>query len=179
MGKSVCKGCGIRFPTEDMTVVSGLKYCPECAKPRLKEARTNIELNDYLFNLCNKDQDVMPYLTTQVKLMVDNNNFKPSGILATLKYVYDDSETAPPFNPRSGIQYIVQKYYSTARDFYIQVHHLNQTSEDEIKRILTMPTETITLTRSELDARDKRSSEKRKDELYGKEIDLNDIPDDD
>ena len=42
-----------------------------------------------------------------------------------------------------------------------------------------MPTETITLTRSELDARDKRSSEKRKDELYGKEIDLNDIPDDD
>lgn len=159
-----------------MEMQNGLYYCKSCYPDRLKELGNNKELNDFLYNLC-QDSELMPFLREQVTYMVNHNGYKESGILNTLKYIYSHLDNPPVFYPSGGIRYMVTRYYTEARDHYKEIKELEKCSDETIEQAINQPVEIVKLTRSIIEARAKANDERIKNLTYGKEIDLDELPD--
>lgn len=181
MGKKTkkCAGCGREVDPniEIIEVIGGKNYCPTCATTRKKEIQVNKELNDFLYNLCGKENDLMPFLTKQVKRMKEEYDYKASGILATLKYVFVLSDAPPTFKIEYGIEGVVVRNYYKARKYYEQVYHLKQQSPEAIDEALLSSAREVHLSRQVMTSQEEAFTEKRKNMEYGPLIDLDSIED--
>lgn len=70
-GQGKCVVCGQWMDSTLLLKIDGKNYCSACGKDlkakREKEIRINTELSDFLYELCGRDKDLMPFLRTQVK----------------------------------------------------------------------------------------------------------------
>ena len=161
-----------------MVELGGKLYCPKCAAPKKKEVEANKKLASYLYELCDQERELMPFLMTQVKRLKSQYSFKTTGILATLKYVFELSEIPPVFKPEIGIESIVIKNYYFAKKYYEELHHLAKQSPEEIDSTLTAPVHEVHLDSVRLAQNNNFFKEKQKNLQYGPPIDLDSIPDD-
>lgn len=128
----VCKMCKADILKDNAYVIKGEEgkrdtfYCNiECfdkliMEKQLKKVK-NVdphirELNDYIYELYDKNVN-FPFISSQIKSMKDNYDFKTLGILLTLKYYVEVLEI--PFNQEYGITNVITKYYKLAKDDYI------------------------------------------------------------
>ena len=176
-GKAKCVSCGRKFEADAIIEIDAKKYCPDCARARLKEKEINKKLNNFIYNLCGQDKDAMPFLGRQIKNMTECNGWKPSGILATLEYIYEELPNPPEYNPMYGIQPMVERYYPIARDRCLQQFQLDKFPDEQIKEIFNVKPIIINVKRSDIIQQREGFMERYKDRIYGKAIDLDEIDD--
>ena len=175
--KRKCCECNNFFEKENMIEVGGKLYCKECGASKQKEVDDQKKLAAFLYELCDKEQDLMPFLMTQVKRLKTQYNFKSSGILATLKFLFTLSENPPVFKPEIGIEPLVIKNYYFAKKYYEEVFALARQSPMEIDQTLKAPVKEIHLNYNTMYESNNFFQERRKNLQYGPIIDLNTIPD--
>lgn len=167
------------YGEENVYLIDGRNYCRTCGgdlyKQRKKEIKVNTEMNDYLFWICGGDKDLMPFLCRQVRNMKDENGWKTESILAVLKYIFEITDDPPELRPEYGIRYLVESNFYEAKKYFTEVYRLKKTPEERITEIINMPPREIVLKRSEIIKREKQSLEKKKDLVYGPEMDMDDI----
>ena len=91
------------------------KYEPiiiNCAKKYyLNNPYYGVDLNDYIYKLCGEDNSLMPMMGSQIKKMKEENGYKASSILATLKYMYELKDPPLEFNPDYGVHDVIYFYH--------------------------------------------------------------------
>ena len=160
---SICKGCGLRFPTDQMYVISWKKYCEKCAQPFLKEAEDYKKLCKFIYeDIYNKDCN-MPLITTQIRKLKDEfEDITNRRILLTLKYAINiEKVEIENLDPEWGVYNLIVKFYFSAKKFYAQRDRVNQDIA-EIKEALTYKPIEIILRRSDLNRREIEEVEKRR-----------------
>lgn len=176
-GYSKCKNCERVFATELMTMVSGKKYCPECAKDKLKQAKDFKALNDYIYEHI-EDKSLMPLINKQIKDYVDNYQMKYSGILYTLKYCFElNDDTGFDTIGDFGLSFL-PFYYAKAKKFFLQSYEANINNQKKLKECLDLDPEKVVLKRSELVENDLEWKEHQKKLSHNILLNLDDIEDD-
>jgi len=190
-----CASCGAEISVieEDAStkpyMVAGKKYCQHCGEIKSLETKQLVELRDYINDspyLANGDKDCWPYLTRQIKQLVEEDGFKYTGILLTLKYIYEDKENGikrlPEFSPEIGITWMVEKYYPIARKKEeerraIKLKRQEKFTEEMIQAQNNLPLQIIYIDKEAVAEEDRRVRERRKDRRFGPMIDINEIED--
>ena len=177
--KSKCTVCGRFIDEQEIIRVNNKKYCSICGEPVLKKANEYKELMEYIYNLCNKDQAVMGLVSKQIKDFVEKNEYTYTGILFTLKYVFELREEKLEFRPEMGLAF-VPYYYVEARNFHKQVYQLDLTPEEEIERALEESRKfiTIELKRSDLNAEEEKFWDEQRKKMGREMLDMDDIEED-
>ena len=178
-GYRKCVECGAILPKEDIVQIGGKAYCHKCSAPRAKEVRDINALNAYLYDLCGGEGDIMPFLTSQVKRLKTQYEFKVSGILATLKFAFELSDNPPEFNPQYGIEYLVIRNYYQAKKYYEELRKLSKQPQEMIDETLKTPVKEVHLSRTVMTEQSEAFIAKQKDLQYGPAIDLDSIEDED
>lgn len=176
-GYRKCTQCGQIFPKGEIVQISGKAYCLKCSKPKAKESKDNSALSAYLYDLCDKEQDLMPFLMTQVKRLKDQYGFKTTGILATLHYLFDITDNPPVFKSEYGIEGIVIKNYYQAKKYYESIRELYKQLPEDIDEALKTPVKEVHLNKQVMQESSQAFINKQKDLQYGPAIDLNSIED--
>lgn len=139
-----CRNC--KEPVKESVAIKdeskrGFYYCSqECrdtyevkAKEKKQSASSPeqkadfVALTDYLDELYRGECN-FPYITSQIKFMKEEHGFKYSGILLTLKYVYETM--GEELKTQYGIQYVVTKNYENAKQHYLKCKHNREKSEE-------------------------------------------------
>lgn len=166
-----CKICGNLLNEDEIIVIDKLNYCVECAEIREKEKKYNKKLNEYIYSLCGGDRAVMPLMCKQIKNMKDEYGYISSGILATLKYMYEIMSPPIEFNPEYGVANVPYYYYQ-ARNFNVKYFYLKEKAKEDV---CEPEPKTIVLKRSSMMEQDKNFWENKKEKEMGPDIDLNSI----
>ena len=170
-GKRKCSVCGRWVDSEVAIVINKITYCDVCGEPRKKEVLINKALNDYIYELCEHDQAVMAMMCTQIKRMKDENEgYKASGILATLKYMYEILDPPVEFKPEYGVANVPYFYYQ-AKKFNEQYFEVKKKLEEE--PLQELPTREVTLKRSSMIKEDNEFWTNKKEKELGADLDLN------
>ena len=121
----------------------------------------------------------MPFLTREVRRMKDINNWTAEDILFTLNYIFTYSPNPPEFLPQYGITGLVERSYSFAKRQQRLVEEANKVPEEIINKAIKKPVRIIQIKRSAIIKNNNLFQEREKNRIYGPEIDLNNIIDDD
>ena len=178
-GYRKCCVCGEQVPSDVAKIINNKAYCITCGEARLKEVKDNVALRDYLYKLCDGRGEFLPFLLKQASQLKNNADygFKTSGILATLKFVFETSENPPIFNPETGIEWIIIRNYYKAKKHYAQIRELEKFPEIEIDEALAAPEKEVHINKQLVETRQKQFRDKIKDKTFGPIIDLNTIED--
>lgn len=172
-----CSNCGKTYNKEVGATVNGKNYCDICKAKPLKDKQDRLDLIDYIWRLSGCESEHMPLVTTQIKWLHEEHGMKYTAIKATLEYVYEYSEDPPPYNSKSGIQYVVLNNYYSALKFFSDIRDIKR-PEEEVKEILSMEPKEIVISRSDLIKEDLAFEEKKKKLGYQSMLDMDDIEDD-
>lgn len=171
--KKKCCVCGFRFDSELIVTYDKKNYCENCGPKEIKriekEKKDNKALNDYIYQLCGEDSALMPLMGKQIKNMKEEYEFKSSGILATLRYMYEILDPPIEFIPEYGLANVPYFYYQ-ARKFHEQYFNVKKQAENEIE---VPPPRIITLKRSDIIQEEEEFWRIKKQKEMGSDIDLN------
>lgn len=126
MAKVTCRFCKNKIEKEHAyNPSSRVYYCSEeCYnkyeeehKPKEKVKSDFVKLTDYVQELYGNDCN-FPWIMKQIKHYKDENGFKDSGILLSLKY-YVEVE-GNNFNRDFGLGQVLPKYYEIAKRHYVK-----------------------------------------------------------
>lgn len=173
--KKKCCVCGFRFDSELILTIDKKNYCEKCANTTLKriekEKKDNKALNDYIYHLCEEDGALMGLMGKQIKTMKEEHHYKTSGILATLKYMYEILDPPVEFNPEYGINNVIYYYYQ-AKKFNEQYFNLKRKAEEPFEE---PPNRVVTLKRSDIIQEEETFWKKKKEKELGPDMDLNSL----
>lgn len=145
-----CSICGRSFPRETITKISGKNYCESCYAEKGKDSQAYKDLMDYVYNLAEQDNSILPMVAMQVKKLKEQGKLSNLDILNTLKYMYEyKDEPKMEFRPQSGIAN-VPYFIREARIFYAQSLDLASTDDKVIEESINCEPIQITLKRSDL-----------------------------
>ena len=168
--KKKCCLCEYYFDSTLITTVDKKNYCSSCFEKFQKEKKINKDLNDYIYKLCGEDGSLMPMMGSQIKKMKEENGYKASSILATLKYMYELKDPPVEFNPDYGVHDVIY-FYHQAKTFNEKYFELKRKAEED--DIESPPDKIITIKRSSLVQEDEEFWKKKKEKEMGVDIDLN------
>ena len=161
--KSTCKGCGEKFPTDTMKVISGKKYCPRCAEPLLRDSEDYKTLCKYIYEFIYDKNCNMPLITTQIRKLKDEyGDITNRRMYLTLKYAIEVEEVdIEGLDPEWGVYNLIVRWYFTSKKFYALKERINK-DVAEIKDALTCPSQDIILKRSDLNRKAQEDAEKKR-----------------
>lgn len=125
-----CKWCGKLIEDKsNATKKSNGWYHNDCLKEKEKQKNENKsdyeKLIDYIYELYNGNIPV--FIFKQIKDYVNEYGMKYSGILLTLKYIYEQLEM--PFDEKNGIGLVVYKYSECSKEWQRQ-QEINKAIEE-------------------------------------------------
>lgn len=125
-----CKFCGKLIEDKaNATKKSNGWWHNECLKEKEKQKNENKsdyeKLIDYIYELYNGNIPV--FIFKQIKDYVNEYGMKYSGILLTLKYIYEELEM--PFDEENGIGMVVYKY-SEAKNEWLKQREIDKAIEE-------------------------------------------------
>ena len=173
-----CQKCGNKYPREIISQINGKNYCPTCSSLVLKESERNKELNSLLYEIVGEDKQGMTLLSINIHRAIDKEEFTLAGAIYTLKYIKMMGlwDSITPTNT----YFMILKYYKSARDYWIELKHLKDSYSDAyIQSLKDKPVTEVTVNRSDINRDDKKFIEAQRILIYGPEINLDDIEDDD
>lgn len=160
-----------------MNPINNKYYCPTCFNLVAKSTKNNRELNDLLYEIVDGDKQGMALLSSNIHKAIDKEEFTLPGALHTLKYmkIVGLWDSVTPTNA----YFMILKYYKSARDYWVELKHIKDSYPDAfIQAIKERPVTQVTINRSDINRDDKKFIEAQRMLIYGPEIDLNDIEDD-
>lgn len=167
---STCVKCGNKFPTSEMYVHSGKKYCEDCYEEIKSESEYYRKLCDYIYKEIYHEDCNMPFITSQIKkLKQEIEGLTNRRILITLQYAikYDKFDTTD-LDPEWGINNLVIKYYYETKKFYDLKQKINK-DKDEIDRMLNIKTKVVIINRSDIIKRQEQYEEEQR-KRYAKQM---------
>jgi hypothetical protein len=124
---SKCAMCGNKFPTEELTVRSGKKYCCECIKIKDQENEDWSTLYEYVKEIYNVSTVPILFVTQLNKFRKDEKNpLTNIGMYYTLKYYYEILGNEILEDKGVGI---IPYYYDQASKYYTRVFDLQEKAD--------------------------------------------------
>ena len=124
--KPCCPYCKEAIEDKEIAIKKSNKYyhkeCYEQVQAEKEANKSEYEkLIDYIYKLY--DKQIPAFVFKQIKDYVNEYGMKHSGILRTLKYVYEELEI--PFNEENGIGIVLYKYLE-AKNEYLKQKEINK-----------------------------------------------------
>lgn len=196
-----CQKCGNKYKRELMSPINKKFYCPTCfnivlreneEKERLKEenkklkeekdkeeakkTKGNKRLNDLLYEIVNGDKQGMAFLTAGIYKAIERKEFTAMGAVLTLNYIKELGRWEEV--TQNNVYFMILKYYNLAREEWLVCkRNYSIFSDDYVQTVLQRPATEIIVNRSDINKDDKKFIEAQRTLLYGPEINLDDIED--
>ena len=134
--KSTCKGCNEKYPSDEMKVYSGKKYCQSCYNKKIQEQEEYKSLIETIKSYYDVD---IPngYLLKQIKTYKEEFNYTYAGMNYTLFYCKEIKNLK--FDVKYGLG-IVKYEYENAKQYFLHQQKIansvkNMKHEEKIKRV--------------------------------------------